>query len=290
LTASEPVTWQIVGGADQAHFELVGPVLRWTGGGTKDFEAPGSSLGTNVYVVQVRATDAASFTTNQTITVTVTDVAEFTYLTFALGTLTNTTLSDANLSLAPTAGAAAMAIASNGWKRSGKYYFEVVHADVGVNGEGAGLVPEGADINKVIDPVNPLNAIFVSNTDGRISVRGYQIYPGASIGSIVTAGDRVCFAVDMDNWRLWARKGSAGNWNNNASANPATNVGGIDISYLASTRLAPMGMFYSGSFAATAKWTFNFGQSAFAGAVPAGFFAGWSTGNETALGHPTYAP
>jgi hypothetical protein len=76
LTANESVTWSIVGGADQARFELSGSTLRWVGNGAKDFEAPNDSDTNNAYIVQVRATDLASNITNQTITVTVTDVDE----------------------------------------------------------------------------------------------------------------------------------------------------------------------------------------------------------------------
>jgi hypothetical protein len=76
LTANETVTWSIVGGADQARFELSGSTLRWASNGTKDFETPDDADTNNAYIVQVRATDLASLTTNQTITVTVTDVFE----------------------------------------------------------------------------------------------------------------------------------------------------------------------------------------------------------------------
>lgn len=76
LTADESVTWSIVGGADQARFELSGSTLRWASNGTKDFEAPDDANTDNAYVVQVRATDAASNFTNQTITVTVQNLDE----------------------------------------------------------------------------------------------------------------------------------------------------------------------------------------------------------------------
>jgi hypothetical protein len=76
LTANETVTWSIVGGADQARFELSGSTLRWIGNGTKNFEAPDDADTNNTYVVTVRATDAANNTVDQTITVTVTSVNE----------------------------------------------------------------------------------------------------------------------------------------------------------------------------------------------------------------------
>lgn len=76
LTANESVTWSIVGGADQARYEISGSTLRWASNGTKDFEAPDDADTNNTYVVTVRATDTGGLTADQTITVTVTDVSE----------------------------------------------------------------------------------------------------------------------------------------------------------------------------------------------------------------------
>jgi len=76
LTANESVTWSIIGGADQAQFEISGSTLRWASDGTQDFESPADADTNNAYIVQVRATDGASNTADQTITVTVTDVDE----------------------------------------------------------------------------------------------------------------------------------------------------------------------------------------------------------------------
>jgi hypothetical protein len=76
LTANESVTWSITGGADQAQFEISGSTLRWASNGTQNFESPADADTSNTYVVQVTATDAASNATNQTITITVTDVED----------------------------------------------------------------------------------------------------------------------------------------------------------------------------------------------------------------------
>lgn len=76
LTANEAVTWTITAGADAARFEISGSTLRWAANGTKDFEAPDDANTDNAYIVQVTATDAALNATNQTVTVTVTDVVE----------------------------------------------------------------------------------------------------------------------------------------------------------------------------------------------------------------------
>jgi hypothetical protein len=82
LTADESVTWSIRTEAQDAvsvdddKFEISGTTLRWTGNGVKDFEIPDDTGANNTYVVVIRATDTSSNTTDKTITVTVTDVAE----------------------------------------------------------------------------------------------------------------------------------------------------------------------------------------------------------------------
>lgn len=81
LTANESVTWSIVGGADQARYEISGSTLRWASNGTKDFEAPDDTDTNNTYIVDVRATDTGGLFTDQTITGTVTDVGEWAAVT-----------------------------------------------------------------------------------------------------------------------------------------------------------------------------------------------------------------
>lgn len=76
LTANEAVTWSIIGGADQAEFEIFGSTLRWASNGTQDYESPADADMGNDYVVQVRATDASGNFADQTITVSVQDVDE----------------------------------------------------------------------------------------------------------------------------------------------------------------------------------------------------------------------
>ncbi|MFZ4165296.1 hypothetical protein [Brevundimonas sp. NPDC058933] len=68
LTANEAVTWSKVGGADAGAFTLVGS--NWTLNVTPDYETKTS------YVVIWRATDAAGNATNQTMTLSITDVSE----------------------------------------------------------------------------------------------------------------------------------------------------------------------------------------------------------------------
>lgn len=76
LTADVPVTWAIIGGADQSDCELSSALLRWAGNITQDYEAPNDADTNNTYAVQVRATRPTGQTATQNIIITVTDVAE----------------------------------------------------------------------------------------------------------------------------------------------------------------------------------------------------------------------
>ncbi len=73
LTANETVTWSKVGGADTPKFTLSGATLTLP---AQDYEAPADADANRTYLVTVRATDIAGNTTDQAITLTITDVAE----------------------------------------------------------------------------------------------------------------------------------------------------------------------------------------------------------------------
>lgn len=77
-------------------------------------------------------------------------------------------------------------------------------------------------------------------------------------------------AVDFTNMRAWIRtiiSGTPGDWNNSATADPATNTEGIDISSLVS------GTYYPGvcSRSSGDGWTVNFGATAYQASAPSGF-------------------
>jgi hypothetical protein len=73
FTASESVTWS-KSGTDGTFFSIsAGGVVTIT---SRDFESPADSGGDNTYVVVITATDGASNATNQTLTVTITNVNE----------------------------------------------------------------------------------------------------------------------------------------------------------------------------------------------------------------------
>jgi len=76
LTANEAVTWSKVGGVDSASVSVVSATGVISFNSAPNFEAPSDVGADNVYNVTVRATDTAGNTTNQAITVTVTDVVD----------------------------------------------------------------------------------------------------------------------------------------------------------------------------------------------------------------------
>jgi hypothetical protein len=170
------------------------------------------------------------------------------------------TLSNGNLTVNASSSTSCAVRVTSG-KTSGKYYFEITCTGTFAS-EGLGIatatstLDNGAGLKAY---VNILNGIGFVN--------------GGNVGGVLTAGinsgNVCCMAVDLDNKRMWWRKDSQA-WTN--SGNPATNTGGIDISSIfASVAAYPVATLVDTG----CTYAANFGASAFAGAVPSGFTAGW---------------
>lgn len=117
----------------------------------------------------------------------------------------------------------------------------------------------GADLNSLS---------YVS--DGRI------LKNGATVVTIPTyaTGDTIRHAIDPVNKLYWTariRSGVSQPWNGNGSADPATGVGGVDISYMtlggAGDRFYPAAGFFTGTDAVTS----NFASSQMIGTIPSGY-------------------
>ena len=76
FTANETVTWSLNGGADASLFEIDSSSGTLSFKSAPDYENPTDSDSDNQYVVVVRATDALNNTSDQTHTVTITDIGE----------------------------------------------------------------------------------------------------------------------------------------------------------------------------------------------------------------------
>jgi hypothetical protein len=119
-------------------------------------------------------------------------------------------------------------------------------------------------------------SIWFNGTNNPINVNGVG-GTTRSLGAIA-AGNVICIALDLDNKAIWFRKGS-GNWNGDASANPATNTNGIDISTLfpyninQSQTTAPWNpAFLAATFNSSgSSVTMNTGATAFNQTAPSGF-------------------
>lgn len=105
------------------------------------------------------------------------------------------------------------------------------------------------------------NSIGYQSSTGGITINGSVVATMPTFGS----GDVIDCAIDLVNSKIWFRK-NGGNWNNSASANPATNAGGVSLSGLNSGPYYPaFSQYYSDVLSA------NFGATTFTYAVPSGF-------------------
>jgi hypothetical protein len=90
-----------------------------------------------------------------------------------------------------------------------------------------------------------------------------------------TIGQIVCIAVDLAANLFWARV-NGGNWNNSGAANPATGVGGIDMSAVWTGGPVAPAMGCGSAAAGANDFTANFGDSAYSFTVPSGY-SNWPT-------------
>jgi hypothetical protein len=196
-------------------------------------------------------------------------IPTITYTTWNPSDLVAVTLSGTNNNTASRSGSGAGGVRTIDHLGSGKLYFEYLcttwpnSSAVGVANAAASLTQWGA---------NAVNACVVYATTGNIWLG--TAYTGFSLGTRAN-GDLIGVALDLDDNMIWFRAGAAGNWNGSPSANPATNSGGISIGSIASG-IALYGVF--GHVGATAVITGNFGDTAFTGALPAGFTSGFWAG------------
>ena len=166
---------------------------------------------------------------------------------------TNIALSNGNLTV--TATGFNGGVRTLGHQGTGKCYWEYTFSNVTGN-PSCGFAAQSATL--AYNP--PTGAAMVSNT-GAVNVNGGApaVLPGFSSGSVC------CIALNLDTRLFWAKNGG--------TANPATGVGGIALSFVGAgvDAYGMVGM----SFATNSVVVANFGDTAFVGAVPAGFASGF---------------
>lgn len=185
--------------------------------------------------------------------------------TFNPADLSGITLTGGNLTATGTAQGGVRAVVGS---TTGKYYFEFTLNSFSNGNTGAGIINANATLATVAPSATAACLVYPSGT---IWLAGSST--GISIGTLSTAGTVLAVALDLIAYRIWFR-GPSGNWNGSVSNDPATGVGGISISSIASSSLAVFPGFASGGSGQAV--TANFGDSfIFNGAVPAGFTAGY---------------
>ena len=181
----------------------------------------------------------------------------------------NITLSGGNLTATNTAGgnqnntALATTILP-----AGKWYWEQVANFGGTTTNYVGIAMPGWT------PLLPsMNGYLGTDTTSfGYNPNGSWYYNGSSTGGFQTyaTGNNIGVAVDSVAGLIWFRI-NGGNWNNNATYNPATGVGGITLpAYLTGTAFCPA---VGTVVPTTDSGTINLGGSAFTYTAPTGFLA-----------------
>jgi hypothetical protein len=182
---------------------------------------------------------------------------------FNPATVSNTSLSNGNLTAThsnTSAGGARVAATLT----AGKYYFEMT-LNVGSGGQDAfGLMLSSDNYLNFLT-----NGVAVQRATGNIYSNGIT---GKTLGAFAN-GNILGAAIDLTGRLAWFRKGAAGIWNNDGTANPATGIGGVTV--VPTVAFGPGVCFSGAGTAANDAYTANFGASAFSGAVPSGYAAGW---------------
>jgi hypothetical protein len=186
----------------------------------------------------------------------------------------NITLSNGNLT-ATFGSASDGGVRSVSSKTSGKYYVEFTPGATWSGGDCClGIALGSATISPPGTTTFPFTAAGIAAVFAGSNPAIW--FNGAFTGDNLQAtgiGSLLRMAVDLDNKKIWFNNPDNGTrWNENATFNPATNTGGLDISAL----FPGAGAFVAvGANQNGASATVNFGGSAFIGAVPSGFTAGW---------------
>jgi len=197
--------------------------------------------------------------------------------TWSATDLANVTLSGTNNLIVTDSGAAQGGVRTIDRQVTGKFYWENTITMSALNTHGVGIANQKAVLGGASGIWNNsgLQGSYLYNSAaGQIYINGAL---GPTLGVTIANGNVIGIAVDLAARLIWYRVSPSGNWNGNAANNPATGVGGIDISAVAGGAIPiyPMACFGT---TGTRSVTANFGDTAFSGAVPSGFTSGFTSG------------
>lgn len=191
--------------------------------------------------------------------------------TFDPGSVSNATLSGGDLTVSHD-NTSTGGVNSSEQKDSGKYYFEITVTTIVGNQSCVGVMIAAGTYSNFATGGADGSMVLKGGAGGVIWANG--LFTGYALGTLVD-GEVIGVAVDLDNEMIWFRKSPSGNWNGDGSADPASNVNGVDISPYFATTLSPTIAFAGAGTDATEVFTANFGDTGFSGTAPAGFTSGW---------------
>ncbi len=175
------------------------------------------------------------------------------------------TLSNGNFTATGTT-SSDVGVRSTTSKTSTKDYMEFTFSGTVISNadNGVGIITSGQSLTGVGSAAANAFICFMQP-------QGALWFNGSTLSTPVGAiglSDIVCMAIDRSNQRGWMRK-NGGNWNGDASADPATNVLGADLSAVFSGATPDFALCCTAS--SNYSTIANFGARPFAFAVPAGF-------------------
>lgn len=258
-SATPPTKAQVKEGQDSAGAAATfADDLDITTTGTKSFSVTGLTLST-AYTAHFMHEDVAG---NQS---TVATGDGFT--TSAVPATWNPSDKDANITLSngdltAAAGAGTYVVRATGSASTGKKYWEIT-VDASFNGNMR---------NGIANASHSLTSGLGDSAHNSVGFdsSGPVYEGGGSAGtgnSYLTINKIVKIAVDLTAEKIWVKVDS-GNWNNDASANPATGTNGFSFSNINSGPYYPA---FSSASPGPHTVTANFGATAFNSAAPSGF-------------------
>jgi hypothetical protein len=176
------------------------------------------------------------------------------------------TLSGGNLTAANVASAGNVGVYALTSQTAGKFYFEsYCNANDTSVYSVAGVAPRSLSLNNLYSATGGVG-VGQSSGVGEIILNATQNTALATTSVLHT----ICHAIDLTAKLYWA-KIDGGLWNNSGTADPATGVGGIDISSVFSGQAAAPFMSSSSAGTAGTSFTANFGGTSYAYTAPSGF-------------------
>lgn len=189
---------------------------------------------------------------------------------------TTVLLSNGNLTATAGSGTVYGAVRSIASVSSGKYYWENTLVNVPLTNQNytyVGIADSIASLHSTGGaPIT--EAVILEASNG--VVYNNNTNAGVTLGTL-NSGQVICMALDMTAGRIWFRIGASGQWNGNPTYSPG-GTGGVDITGFLNSgnpAYAYAGVFNGGS--SPGVTTANFGATAFVGAVPPGFTAGFGS-------------